>query len=88
MFDVGFWELIIIAVVALLVVGPERLPGLLRELARWTRTVRRFITETRYELERELDFPPEKDLKGKIADLEKLMHEAPDRDQQSDRDNA
>ena len=31
MFDIGFWELIVIAVIALLVVGPEQLPGFVRE---------------------------------------------------------
>ncbi|AFJ03117.1 Twin-arginine translocation protein TatB [Methylophaga frappieri] len=35
MFDIGFWELILIAVVALLVVGPERLPKLARVTGLW-----------------------------------------------------
>ena len=35
MFDIGFWELIIIAVVALLVFGPERLPELARTAGKW-----------------------------------------------------
>ncbi len=35
MFDVGFWELILIAVVALLVVGPEKLPRLARITGLW-----------------------------------------------------
>lgn len=35
MFDVGFWELILIAVVALVVVGPEKLPRLARITGLW-----------------------------------------------------
>lgn len=35
MFDVGFWELILIAVVALVVVGPEKLPRLARVTGLW-----------------------------------------------------
>ena len=34
MFDIGFWEIIVIAIVALLVVGPDKLPGLIRETSR------------------------------------------------------
>ena len=30
MFDIGFWEIIVIAIVALLVVGPDKLPGLIK----------------------------------------------------------
>ena len=80
MFDIGFWELAIIAIVALLVVGPERLPGLLKDIGRWTRAVRRFITQTRYEIERELDFEPEKNLMEKISDMDRLMDIAPDKE--------
>lgn len=35
MFDIGFWELLLIAVVALVVVGPERLPKLVRVCGLW-----------------------------------------------------
>lgn len=89
MFDIGFWELAIIAIVALLVVGPERLPGLLKDIGRWTRAVRRFITQTRYEIERELDFEPEKNLMEKISDMDKLMDIALDKDTKpSDKDKS
>lgn len=55
MFDVGFWELTIVAVVALLVVGPERLPVLARTAGKWLNRMRRMARELRYELEREVD---------------------------------
>lgn len=35
MFDIGFWELLIIAIVALIVVGPEKLPRLVRVAGLW-----------------------------------------------------
>ncbi len=35
MFDVGFWELAVTFVVGLLVLGPERLPGVARQLGQW-----------------------------------------------------
>lgn len=89
MFDIGFWELAIIAIVALLVVGPERMPGLLRDIGGWIKAVRRFITQTRYEIERELDFGPEKNLMEKISDMDKLMDIAPDKDtKKTDKDSS
>ncbi|WP_159217753.1 Sec-independent protein translocase protein TatB, partial [Klebsiella pneumoniae] len=34
MFDIGFWELVLIAIVALVVLGPERLPHAIRSVAK------------------------------------------------------
>ncbi len=80
MFDIGFWELAVLAVVALLVVGPERLPQLVRDGGRWVRAVRRFVTETRYEIERELDVDAGRDLSRGLAEMDELMRIAPDRE--------
>lgn len=54
MFDIGFFELLLIGVVALLVVGPERLPDAVRTVARWWSGVRRILHNAREELEREV----------------------------------
>ncbi|VAX08918.1 Twin-arginine translocation protein TatB [hydrothermal vent metagenome] len=54
MFDVGFWELGLIALVALLVVGPERLPGLARTLGLWLGKGRRTINNIKEEIDREI----------------------------------
>ena len=54
MFDFGFWELVLIAVVALLVVGPERLPGLARQAGVWVGKARRFMSSVRSDIEREI----------------------------------
>ncbi|MBI1731347.1 MAG: twin-arginine translocase subunit TatB [Gammaproteobacteria bacterium] len=80
MFDIGFWELAVLAVVALLVVGPERLPQLVRDGGRWLRAFRRFITETRFEIERELDADVARDFKRGLAEMDELMRIAPDRE--------
>ena len=55
MFDVGFSELLIIAVVALLVLGPERLPHAARFAGLWVRRARAHWASVRAELERELE---------------------------------
>ncbi|GAB3296738.1 Sec-independent protein translocase protein TatB [Pseudidiomarina andamanensis] len=54
MFDIGFWELIVIAILGLIVLGPERLPGALRALQRTVKSVREFSSNVQNELKHEL----------------------------------
>ena len=54
MFDIGFTELIVISVVALLVIGPERLPETIRAVAMWLGRAKRTFTNFRQELESEI----------------------------------
>ena len=54
MFDIGFWELIIIAIVALLVVGPDRFPAFARQAGKWFGKFRRLINNLQRELKQEL----------------------------------
>ena len=70
MFDIGFWELTVIAVVALLVVGPEELPTLARTTGRWINKARNFMGEMKDELEGEVDRG--KELKERIAEETKI----------------
>lgn len=55
MLDIGFTELLLIAVIALVVLGPERLPGAIRTTAYWVGKVRRTFQSAKEELEKELD---------------------------------
>ena len=52
MFDIGFAELLIIGVVSLLVIGPERLPGAVRTVSLWLGRFKRSFNEIRQEIER------------------------------------
>ena len=54
MFDIGFPELLIVALVLLLVVGPERLPEVLRTVGRMVGSARRSFDTLKAELEREV----------------------------------
>lgn len=54
MFELGFWELLLIAIIGLLVLGPERLPGALRALQRTISNVRGYAGKVQAELNHEL----------------------------------
>jgi sec-independent protein translocase protein TatB len=54
MFDIGFPELMLIAIVGLLVIGPERLPEALRTLGLWFGRMRRSFTSIKAEIEKEI----------------------------------
>lgn len=54
MFDIGFAELVLIFIVGLLVLGPERLPKAIRTLSLWLGRLRRSFTAIRDEIEREI----------------------------------
>lgn len=54
MFDIGFWEISLIAVIALLVFGPEKLPGAARTAGLWVGRARRLVTTVKQDIDREL----------------------------------
>ena len=54
MFDIGFSELILIGVVALLVLGPDRLPGAARVAGLWLGRIKRSFNTIKEDVEREL----------------------------------
>jgi sec-independent protein translocase protein TatB len=57
MFEVGFSELLLVGIVALLVLGPERLPVAARTLGRGLGQARRAMNGLRAQMEREIDMP-------------------------------
>ncbi len=54
MFDIGFSEIIVCAVVGLVVIGPERLPETVRTVGLWVGRIKRSLRETREEIERQV----------------------------------
>jgi sec-independent protein translocase protein TatB len=55
MFDIGFLELVIVAVIALLILGPERMPTAVRQVSRWVRTAKRLMHDWSAEVNRQID---------------------------------
>jgi sec-independent protein translocase protein TatB len=73
MFDLGFGELLLIAVVALIVLGPERLPKAARFAGLWVRRARAQWHSVRAELERELEA---EELKRSLHDTQAALKQA------------
>jgi sec-independent protein translocase protein TatB len=66
MFDIGFWELCVIGAVLLLVIGPERMPEVAKQIGYWATRARRTVNQLRNEMRKELDsLPTEKINKAK-----------------------
>ncbi|MBC3450180.1 Sec-independent protein translocase protein TatB [Pseudomonas mosselii] len=57
MFEIGFTELLLVGIVALLVLGPERLPVAARTLGRGLGQARRALNALKTQVEREIDMP-------------------------------
>jgi sec-independent protein translocase protein TatB len=54
-FDIGFTELLLIGVIALVVLGPERLPHAVRTASRWLAKIRSMFNQVKDQIEKELD---------------------------------
>jgi len=54
MFDIGFWEIALISVVGLIVLGPERLPTAIRSVMQWINTAKSMANSVKSEITEEL----------------------------------
>ncbi len=77
MFDFGFWELAVIGVIALLVVGPERLPSLAGQVGRFVGKARRMIASVRSDIESEIKAAELREIlekqQGEIGELKEML---------------
>lgn len=68
MFDVGFSELMVIAVVALLVLGPERLPKVARTAGHLLGRLQRYVNDVKADINREMQLDELRRMKQQITD--------------------
>ena len=78
MFDIGFWELALIMVVALMVIGPDRLPGLARTAGLWFGKAQAMVKSVKADIDLELKA---EDLKKKLS-VQGVLHEFTDVDEE------
>src|SRR6266849_4828184 len=69
MFDIAWGEFIVIAVVALIVIGPKELPAVLRAVGQWTAKIRRMAAEFQGQFQEALREAEMADLKKEVDNL-------------------
>ena len=73
MFDIGFSEIVVIGVVALIVIGPERLPKTARMLGHLFGRLQRYVSEVKSDISREMELDElrrlQREVKGVATDL-------------------
>lgn len=79
MFDIGFSELIVIAVVALIVVGPERLPRVARMAGHLLGRLQRYVGDVKADINREIQLEElrklEAELRASASSIEQQVHQ-------------
>ena len=69
MFDIGWSELVLIGIVALIVIGPKELPGALRTLGQWMGKLRRMASEFQGQFQEAMREAEVADLKKQVDDM-------------------
>ena len=78
MFDFGFSELLLVMVIALIVVGPERLPRLARTAGLWIGKIRGFVASVKAEIDHEIaaeELRKTLERQAKVPELEEIVEE-------------
>lgn len=80
MFDVGFQEIVLISIIALLVIGPERLPSVARSVGLWVGKMQRFVAGVKSDIASELKTEELRSLinnqEDQIRELKQIVNEA------------
>jgi sec-independent protein translocase protein TatB len=80
MFDIGFSELLIIAVVALLVIGPERLPKAARTLGHLFGRMQRYVNDVKADISREVELDELRKLQTSMQDAARSLENSVSRE--------
>lgn len=78
MFDIGFSELLVVAVVGLVVLGPKRLPEVARTAGQWVAKIRRFISDVKQDIDREMqqaDLTELRNLKRELDETRRVVED-------------
>ena len=76
MFDIGFSEILVIAVVALIVIGPQRLPGVARTLGHLFGRMQRYVNDVKADIQREMELDELKKLRQDVEDSARSIEDA------------
>ena len=80
MFDIGFSELLVIAVVALIVIGPERLPKVARTLGHLFGRMQRYVNDVKADIAREMELEELRKLQSTVEEAARAIQTSVDRE--------
>lgn len=76
MFDIGFSEMVVLAVVALVVLGPERLPKVSRQVGQWMGKLRRYVDDVKSDINRQMELSELRNIKEQVTDAARDIQSA------------
>ena len=76
MFDIGFSELVMIALVALIVIGPERLPKVARTLGHLLGRMQRYVNDVKADISREMELDELRKLQNTVEDAARSIEQS------------
>jgi len=76
MFDFGFSEILVIAVVALIVIGPERLPAVARTLGHLLGRMQRYVNDVKADIQREVELDELSKLRKDVEDSARSIQDS------------
>jgi len=68
MFDFGFTELFVIGLIALVVLGPERLPRVARQAGQWMGKLQRYVSDVKSDINRQMELDELRNLQKEVTD--------------------
>ena len=75
MFDISFGELLVVGVVALVVIGPERLPKVARTLGSMVGRLQRYVAGVKADIQREIDLDSLRQIEAEMNEAGRKMHQ-------------
>lgn len=76
MFDIGFSELLVIGIVALVVIGPEKLPKVARTLGHLLGRAQRYVNDVKSDINREIQLDELKKLQSQVAESARSLEDS------------
>jgi sec-independent protein translocase protein TatB len=80
MFDISFFEMLVIAIVALIVIGPQRLPAVARTLGHLFGRMQRYVNDVKADISREMELDELKKLQSSMEDTARSMRDSLDKE--------
>lgn len=76
MFDFGFSEMIIVAIVGLIVLGPERLPKVAKQAGQWLGKLQRYVADVMSDINRQMELDELRNLQSEVSGAARDLQES------------